>query len=176
MDHVNAMLITLTGLVAALTSLVPIVIRLWSKVSAHDRKFDRFWRARLLRGTVEGLAKQYLSEQINSEGADSSTGLFNVAVTPEVYESYAGIVDQLLATKKNAPEADDLELTELIEDRFGPWITANICPVLHVAEFACLVMALSIAKGIKPVDFKQGSKLHSPLLAFPDVTQAKAQK
>lgn len=171
MDAINAHLVILTGLVTALTGLVPVVINLWKKISKQERRFTQFWRSRILRGTAEGLSKRLLTEHIGSEDTeDADPDLLSVAVVPLVYEAYKPIIERLVATRKKYEDAEPTELAEIIEERFGPWLVANICLKLRVTEYACIVMAMSLANEIKPVEAPEndlppptGSGSYSPL-------------
>lgn len=152
MTDIQAAIATLTALVVALTGLVPAVITIWRRLSAQDRRIDLFWRARLLRGTAEALQKRLASEQVGPESIDPESGGFVIAITPAAARHYEPIAERLAATHAKYKDESPTRLAELIEERFGPWIAANICVPLGVSEYACIVMALSIASGVKPVE------------------------
>lgn len=142
----------LTTIVVGLSGLVPVVIRIWRVVSAQERRIDLFWRARLLRGTAEGLQKRLLSEQVGPDTDDPERGFMTVAVTPAVYRRYEPIAAALVRSRQKNADVSPTRLAELIEERFGPWIAGHICMPLGVSEYACVVMALSIANGIAPAE------------------------
>lgn len=160
MTDIEKSVAALTGLMAALSTLIPVVIKLWKKVSRQEQRITLFWRSRIMRGTVEALYKGLVSQQIADDVVDYED-MVPLAVTPFVYQTFSPIQERLKEVRKRNPDAEHIELAEIIEERFGPWMVQNICISLGVTEYACIVMALSIADGIPPVE---GSKMHVPLI------------
>jgi hypothetical protein len=166
MDGLTQAVIALTALVTALGGLVPVVVVIWKKLSRQERRLDLFWRARLLRGTAEALARNLVVEQVGpDESIDPDAGGFmTVAVTPAVFTAYEPIAPQLVAMRAKYEDATQTEFAEAIEERFGPWLARFVCAVLGVSEYACIVMAVSIADGVRPAELpKPDSRQHRPL-------------
>ena len=166
MDDVTAAITALTGLVVALGGLVPVVMVIWKKLSRQERRLDLFWRARMLRGTAEALAKNLVVEQVGPEETidPDEGGFMTVAVTPEVYTACEPIAPQLVALRSKHKDASQTEFAEAIEERFGPWLARFVCAVLGVSEYACIVMAASNADGVKPAELPlYDPKTHRPV-------------
>lgn len=164
MDLTQA-IVALTAFVTALSGLVPVVISIWKRLSAQERRLNDFWESHLLRGTSEGLTRGLLVEQVGPEDAVDSMegGFMTVAVTPLVAEAFAPIADKLVAMRQKYKDACRSEFAELIERRFGAWLARFICTALGVNQFACIVMAISIADGVKPAEPPPDSKSHRPI-------------
>lgn len=158
---VTAVVATLTALVTALAGLVPSVIWIWKRLSAQERRLERFWRARLLRGTAEALTARYVVEQIGPESIDPDQGGFMpVALSQEAYSAYEPIADKLKEMYKKYQNATDTEFAEAIEDRFGAWLARFVCAVLGISNYACLVMAMAVARGTPVAVIPPDSKRH----------------
>jgi hypothetical protein len=163
MDGLTEAVIALTALVTALGGLVPVVMVIWKRLSRQERRLDLFWRARLLRGTAEALAKNLVVEQVAPDSIDPDEGGFmTVAVTPAVYAAYEPIAPQLVAMRAKYKDACQTEFAEAIEERFGPWLARFVCAVLGVSEYACIVMAVSIADGVKPAELPKAVEAAKP--------------
>lgn len=161
---VNTALTTLTAVVATLAGVVPVLLNIWKKVSAQNQRLDRFWRARLLRGYAEAIMSDLAVEQVVGEGIDPEVGGFMpIALVPDAFAAYEPIADKLRDMKKKNPDATEIEFAEMIEDRFGAWLARFVCAVLHVSEYSCIVMAISVAEGTAPVDLPPKSKRHRSL-------------
>ena len=74
-----------------------------------------------------------------------------LAVRQRAGSYYEPIKAQLQAIRKRNPDASETEMAKLIERRFGGWLARNVCIKLGVMQWACIVMAISIADGIHPV-------------------------
>lgn len=165
MDWVTNLVVGMTALATAIGGLVPVVIMIGKRLSRQERRLDDFWRGHLLRGTSEGRNRGLLVEQVGPEDTvELEEGFTTIAVTPVVAEAFAPIADQLVTMRKKYEDATYTELAELVERRFGPWLARFICTSLGVNQFACIVMAISIANGVKPADLpKSESKQHPAL-------------
>ncbi len=162
MNDLERGMAALTTLVIGLSGLVPVVISIWKRISAQEHRIDQFWRSRLLRGTAEGLRLRIISEQVGPDTDDPERDFMTVAVSPAAFRRYAPVARALAQVRQKNPGASPTRLAELIEERFGPWIASHICVPLGVSDYACIVMALSIANEIEPVEPPPSAE-HRPL-------------
>jgi hypothetical protein len=166
MNDLTETVIALTALVSALGGLVPVVVALWRKVSRQQRQWEEFRTSRWLRGTAEALRERLAVEQIGCDDEiDPDVGGFlTIAVTPATFKAYERIVGDLVDLRKRYTDLSAVELGDVIERRFGPWLARYVCVPLGVSNFACVVMAVSIADGIKPAELPDhDSKMHRAL-------------
>ncbi len=147
------MLKAVTALCVALTALVPVVIKLWQKVSRQGQDLEDFYNGHLLRGKVEALTLNLAVEFFDTspDSPEPEDGFMPLAVRQRVVSHYEPIREQLRAIRKRNPDASEVEMAKLIERRFGGWIARNVCAKLSIMQWACVVMAISIADGIDPV-------------------------
>jgi hypothetical protein len=174
-SFVGAVTAVVTAVAGAIGVLVPVVMKAWKEIAAQrkeiaaqKRRLDLFWRSRLLRGTSEGISKGLLVEQVGPESvAPEEGGFMTVALTPEAYAAYEPIRDKLVEMRKKHPDSTGTEFAEDIEERFGPWLARYVCAVLGVSEYACIVMAQSVADGGGPAELPPDSRPHRPLGGAP---------
>jgi hypothetical protein len=154
MDGLTQTVVALTALVTALSGLVPAFVYLRRRYSAAARRIDNVWRGRWIRGTQEGICKGLLVPVPGPEpdyDTDPDAGVFiPVTVTPEVAEAFAPIGPELRAMRGRYAEEGVLRFAELVEVRFAPWIAENVCARFRVFDYACIVMAVTVAAGIPP--------------------------
>lgn len=153
MSDLQSAVAALTALVVALTGLVPAVMLLWKKVSRQGRLLEDFWEGHLLRGKVEALQRGLAVEWFDtSNGSPEQEGDFMpLAVRQLAHALYDPIRVQLMALRGRFPVASETEMAQMIERRFGGWLARNVCMKLGVNQFACVVMAISVADDIPPV-------------------------
>lgn len=153
MQDVQSTVAALTALVVALTALVPVVIKLWQKVSRQGRDLDDFYNGHLLRGKVEALTNNLAVEWFDTspDSPEPEDGFMPLAVKQRVAALYEPIKPQLRTIRMRNPDASESEMAKLIERRFGGWLARNICAKLNVMQWSCVVMAISIADGIEAV-------------------------
>lgn len=153
MNDVTQIVAAIGVITTALTALVPAVIALWRKFSAQQKRLDNFWRARWMRGTAEALSKNFVVEIYGNDTINPDVGgFFAVAVTLDVAVYFQPKAVELRALRAEHNTANIMEFAELLEIKFGPWLARFICVPLKVSEYACLVMAASIADNIPPVE------------------------
>lgn len=151
MDGVNGFLGGLTALLVALTGLLPVLRKLWLRDNATDdrleevrseqaRRLDLLWEAHMLRGTVEVKTKRLATEVWTGDDAKK------LLLRPDITAAYEPIAPALRALRRGMPDATPGQLGEAIEARFGHWLAHHICEVIGVNEYACLVMALTVAE------------------------------
>jgi hypothetical protein len=69
------------------------------------------------------------------------------AMTAEARSAYQPIAPALRKLRDAVGHGlTDAQLAEKIEERFGAWIAKHICRVLGVEDYACLQMAVLVAK------------------------------
>lgn len=151
MGDLQAVVVALTGLIAAVGVLATAVMKVWQKVSHQGREFSEFYEAHLLRGKVEALQKGLAVEYFDTSLAESPgpEGAFMpLSLRANVHKMYDPIRDHLESIRERNPDASEVEMGKLIERRFGGWLARNICSVLNVNQFSCVEMAISVADGI----------------------------
>lgn len=154
-ENLQSVVIGLTGLVVALSALVPVVIRLWQKVSRVVRMSEEMYESHLLRGKIEVLQKGLGEEFFDTSPSESPEGeatFMPLAIRKKAHALYSPIAPQLRGIRERNPEATEGEIGRFIERRFGKWLARNICVPLGVWQYACIAMAISVADGIPPID------------------------
>lgn len=139
---VTALVGATTMLLTVVAGLLTALIKLWRRDNATDERVRKLWQSNLRRGEVEAFNTGKV------ERLDVATVVLN-PVAAAAYEPVAPFLRQLLREYPRLSE-DDALFAEKIEDRFGEWLVKHICGPLGVTNFACLHMALLVAK--EPVD------------------------
>jgi len=96
------------------------------------KKLDTVWGFMYRRGLTEAIAKKLVDDQafINGRARDA----------------YADIVHKLKEIVASMHDMPDAQIALEIEDLFGETLARQICPILGIAEGACLVLAVKLGK------------------------------
>lgn len=154
MGEMERVVVAVTSLCVAFTGLVAAVVQMWRKLSRNDSRLERLWRGHLLRGKVEAIGKGLAVEtfgDVSSISPDWEGGFMPLAVRSNIAKLFEPAAERLKALWAKNPGATDEELADLIEIGFSGWMARNICLVLGVNQYACIAMAISVAKGVPPV-------------------------
>lgn len=137
----------ITAFIAALGGFVVVLVKLWRDMKS---RLDTFWSAHLLRGKAEALREDLVVE---THGGDTFSpddlegGFMPLAVRQRAAKLYEKVTPSLQKLRAANPDATEGQMAELIERQFGGWIARNVCTKLGINQFACIVMAISLANG-----------------------------
>jgi hypothetical protein len=141
----------LTALVAGVAAVLTVLVKLWRDLKSS---IDTFWTAHLLRGKAEALRNDLVLETFGDSSTpdfDLEGGFMPLAVRARAAKLYEKVVPVLRGMRAANPRATEQVMAELIEKRLGGWIARHVCTKLGVNQFACVVMAISLADGVPVV-------------------------
>ncbi|HVK09526.1 MAG TPA: hypothetical protein VM597_12185 [Gemmataceae bacterium] len=140
-----------TAFIATLSGVVVVLVKLWRDMKS---RLDTFWSAHLLRGKAEALREDLVVETHgggNFSPDDLEGAFMPLAVRQRAAKLYEKAIPALQKLRAANPEATEVQMAELIERQFGGWIARNVCTQLGINQFACIVMAISLANGVAVV-------------------------
>jgi hypothetical protein len=115
------------------------IFKLWQRDKVTDKRVDLMWRAHLARGQQEGLDKGMIQRVKKDESMAS-----HLCLDAETRAAYKPIAPALKAIYAKDPRP--AKFAEAVEEEYGAWLSRFICGPLGVNQFACLSMALIVAK------------------------------
>ena len=138
----NLIWAVIAGIVSALFYLLAAVVKIAIRYGSLSMQVQTMWEFQMRRAMTEAVYTGI--GQINSP----------LQFTPEAIAALEPIKDRLTAFWKTLPRgASDAEALLLIENQFGAELLTYLCLPNKLSHGACLLLALTIAKGHNAISF-----------------------